>query len=112
MKSVRIGFSVSVLSMKSYSHSPPRLRLDHHRPRANAICCLQNRFFGIPFANLMRRIQCSIDPTRPVLCTVLQYRKFKVERLPISIENDVRQYPFVLQFPSDCEAVRAGDQSG
>ena len=61
----------------------------------------------IPFANLMRRIQCGIDPPPPVsLLPSAQCRKFEIERFPIRIQNDVRQYRFVLQFPADCDAVR------
>ena len=54
----------------------------------------------------MRRIQCSIDPPPPFFSTLLQYRKFELEWFPISIEDDVRQYSFVFQFPADCNAVR------
>lgn len=59
----------------------------------------------------MLRIRCSINPPPPVLCTVPQYRKFKVESFPIRIEDDVHHYAFALQFPADREC-EAGDQSG
>ena len=35
-----------------------------------------------------------------------QWRKFELERFPISIENDVHRYSFVFQFPADGNAVR------
>src|ERR1700758_5389349 len=54
----------------------------------------------------MGPIQCSIDPPPPFLCSLPQYRKFELESIQISIEDDVRQYPFDLQLPADCDAVR------
>src|ERR1700756_2312301 len=78
----------------------------HYRPCASTICCPQHWFLRIPFENLMRRIQCSIDPPPPFFSTLLQYRKFELESFPIRIENYVRQYPFALRFPADCDAVR------
>jgi hypothetical protein len=54
----------------------------------------------------MRRIQCSIDPPPPFFSTLLQYRKFELESFPIRIENYVRQYPFALRFPADCDENR------
>ena len=54
----------------------------------------------------MRKIQCSIDPPPPFFSTLPQYRKFELEWFPTSIQDDVRQYPFALQFSADCEAVR------
>src|SRR5271157_5296089 len=89
------------------SHSSFTCEEHYHRPCASAIRCPQNWLLRIPSANLMRRIQCSIDPAPPVLCTVRQWGKFELEWFAIRIEDDVPQYSFVFQFPADCNAVRA-----
>src|SRR5271157_3150786 len=89
-------------------HSSLTCEEHYHRPRASAIRCPQNRLLRIPSANLMRRIQRSIDPSPPILTAVLQYREFELEGFPISIENDVPQYSFVFQFPTDGNTVRKG----
>src|SRR5271157_1109680 len=80
----------------------------HHRPRASAIRSAWNRQCFVPFANLVRRVQRSIDPPPPVLSTVPHYRKFEVESFPIRIQNDVHGQPFMLQIHTYGEAVRFG----
>lgn len=60
----------------------------------------------MPFANLLRRIERCINPPPPVLMTVDDNWKFKVESFPIRIQDDIQRQSFILEVDTYGKAMR------
>src|SRR5262245_36019462 len=65
----------------------------NHRPRFGAINIGGNRLCCLPSGNVVRRVEPCVNPASPwiVLC-IIQSRQFKIESLPIGVQDEVGEH--------------------
>src|SRR5262245_6594829 len=71
------------------------------------ICRGFNRRRRIPGDDVVRRIERGVDPAppnRPVV--VVELWKLEIQRIPIGIEDEVKQAILVQRFHGDCQTMR------
>src|SRR5215469_8554952 len=73
---------------------------------AAAITATRNEWSGLPFFDVVGRIQSRIDPSAPGnLAVVVRRRQLEVKRLPIGVQNHVKQEVLAYDLRSECQAV-------
>src|SRR5262249_5676578 len=78
-----------------------------HRVGTAAIGATGNEWCGVPFLDLMRRAQSRVDPPAPRnLALVVHGRQLELKRLPVGIQDHVKQEVIVSGFRGECQAVR------
>src|SRR5262249_30729677 len=76
------------------------------RVRAAPIGAARYRGSGLPFFDVVRRVEGGVDPTSPSIFTVIRIRQLEVERLPIGIQDCVKQELLVSVFRGECQGMR------
>ena len=72
----------------------------HHRARSDVVGSPRNRTGFLPFDDILRRVQCAVDPAAP-LFTAVAHWQLEIERFPIGVQNQMETQPLFAKFRSE-----------
>src|SRR5207247_3315298 len=83
-------------------------RKEHdHRARLGPVGRAGNRLCGLPLEDVVRGVKSCVNPATPwVSPRLIRLRQLEIERLPIGIQDHVKEQPFLGDFRGECNAVR------
>ena len=95
----------AIISFRSFFISNSRKEHDH-RARLGPIGIAGNRRRCLPWEDIVRGVKGCVDPAAPwVFACLIHSRQLEIERLPIGVQDHVKEQLFLADFHGEGNAV-------